>query len=360
MRDFSSRIVVLRDGSSEVVEPSGIVASFLREEDLEREIVHCPALLGEELLVLGSQLAEFAEDRDRLDVLMLDRDGELVLVELKVSDNFRVTDLQALAYAGAYASASTEDLARTFQKTLSRTESRDVPVDEAVRRIVDWVSDIDEFAEWTPSQRVRIKLVAPSFPQRVLTTVKWLSDVYAMPVEAIRVQMFELEAGRTRHLSFERLLPMPTDDQFGMTLRQSQQRPLAASSASRRTDVLRTLLDAGEIQDGDELWFLKRSNEFPAELRALTPDDHERFRVRLDASGQKRRFLWTDADGSDLELAPSGAWRSIVAAVAPAHRLAGGPYRSVHRRYSMTPGGPTLGEIAIERGLWSGEDGLGD
>ena len=38
MRDFSSRIVVMRDGSSEVVEPSAIAASLLREEDLEREI----------------------------------------------------------------------------------------------------------------------------------------------------------------------------------------------------------------------------------------------------------------------------------------------------------------------------------
>jgi hypothetical protein len=350
----------MRDGSSEVVEPSAIAASLLREEDLEREIVHYPALLGEELLMLGSQLAEFAEDRDRLDVLMLDRDGELVLVELKASENFRVTDLQALAYAGVYASTSTEHLARTLQKTLERTEGRDVDLDEAVQQIVEWVSDIDEFAEWTPSQRVRIKLVAPSFPQRVLTTVKWLGDVYAMPIEAIRVQMYEVDGGQSRHLSFERLLPMPTDDQFGMTLRQSQQRPLITSPARKRPDVLRTLLDAKEIQDGAELWFLKRSNEFPAARRASTPDDHEQFRVRLDASSQKLRFHWIDAEGNEQELSPSGAWRSIVAAVAPEHHLPARPYRSVYRRYSTTPGGPTLGELAIELGLWPGEDELGE
>jgi hypothetical protein len=64
---------------------------------LERWIVDNPDLVGEQLLVLGHQLAEFAEDRDRLDILALDRSGEIVLVELKVSDDFRVTDLQALA-----------------------------------------------------------------------------------------------------------------------------------------------------------------------------------------------------------------------------------------------------------------------
>ena len=36
-------------------------------------------LSGEPLLVIGSQLAEFAEDKDRLDVLALDKSGEIVL-----------------------------------------------------------------------------------------------------------------------------------------------------------------------------------------------------------------------------------------------------------------------------------------
>ena len=75
------------------------LAGHVSEATLEKWIVTNPHLAGEPLLVLGSQLAEFAEDKDRLDVLAVDKQGELILMELKVDGEFRVTDLQALAYA---------------------------------------------------------------------------------------------------------------------------------------------------------------------------------------------------------------------------------------------------------------------
>lgn len=94
---------------------------------MERWIVENPDLVGEALLVLGHQLAEFEEDKDRLDILALDRSGEIVLVELKVSEDFRVTDLQALAYAGAYAKRSRTELARTLQRHLQKRTGAEAP-----------------------------------------------------------------------------------------------------------------------------------------------------------------------------------------------------------------------------------------
>jgi RecB family endonuclease NucS len=97
MNEFESRVVVLGGGEeSAAIEPE-LFSVQLSERDLEAQVVAHPELLGEELLVLGSQLAEFTEDRDRLDVLAVDRDGEIVLAELKVDEAFRLTDLQALA-----------------------------------------------------------------------------------------------------------------------------------------------------------------------------------------------------------------------------------------------------------------------
>ena len=142
--------------------------------------------------------------------------------------------------------------------------------------------------EWEPSQQVRIKLVAPSFPKRVLSTVKWLEDAYEMPIEAIQVQLYDVDDGNTQHLAFERLLPIPTTNQY-VTIREARPRPIVRSGVSRRPDVIRTLLEAGVIEHGTSLWFLKRSHEFPAAMRADTPDDQELFEVVLDASGPKLR-----------------------------------------------------------------------
>ncbi len=192
---------------------AGKTVSFAGRVDeltLERWIVENEDLVGEPLLILGNQLAEFEEDKDRLDILALDLSGEIVLVELKVSEEFRVTDLQALAYAGAYARRSSKDLARTLQRHLQKQANANaqsaamvtdgeadpaapadvvaVSFEEAAAKIAAFI-EVDDFGDWQPSQHVRIKLVAPSFPKRVLQTVKWLGDVYSVRLEAITVRL---------------------------------------------------------------------------------------------------------------------------------------------------------------------------
>ena len=111
-------IEVSTDGHPLVRTPVGFTGR-VTEAQLEAWLIQHPAVAGEPLLILGSQLAEFAEDKDRLDVLAVDETGELVLLELKVDESFRVTDLQALAYAGAYASIPREHLAAVLQKHLA-------------------------------------------------------------------------------------------------------------------------------------------------------------------------------------------------------------------------------------------------
>jgi len=116
---FSPRLLQITDGAASALKPVAFDGR-VDELTLERWIVDNPDLVGEPLLVLGNQLAEFAEDKDRLDILALDRFGEIVLIELKVSEDFRVTDLQALAYAGVYAKRSSRDLAQTLQRHLQK------------------------------------------------------------------------------------------------------------------------------------------------------------------------------------------------------------------------------------------------
>jgi RecB family endonuclease NucS len=96
MEAFKSKIVQVANGSASMLSPVSF-AGKLNEAKLEELLVANPELAGEQLLVLGAQLAEFAEDKDRLDVLAVDRQGEIVLLELKVDGVFRLTDLQALA-----------------------------------------------------------------------------------------------------------------------------------------------------------------------------------------------------------------------------------------------------------------------
>lgn len=351
MRPFRSTMIEVQSDGEPVVRTPAPFGGKVSEALLEKWLIQHPDLAGEALLVLGSQLAEFAEDKDRLDVLALDQTGELVLIELKVDDSFRVTDLQALAYAGAYATLGTAHLARVLRNHVKRHEDSEISVEESQERITAFLG-YSEYGEWSPSQRVRIKLLAPGFPQRVLKTVKWLGDVYGMPIEAIEVKLFE-DSGGAFHLTVERLLPVQGDDAFGMTVRAETEVRQQTQNISRRPAVLQALIANGDLVDGQAL-YLHFGVLWPEIRDAYDPADPV-FKVTLDASTPTPRFRWQNGDRPAETLPPSAAWHSIIESLLPGRYEK--RYWPVHTAYSTSPGGETLGEMAERTGAWQSDPG---
>lgn len=59
----------------------------LRERDhLQEWRVHLPSALGEDLLIIQKEFDGFADTRERLDLLALDKEGQLVVIENKLDD----------------------------------------------------------------------------------------------------------------------------------------------------------------------------------------------------------------------------------------------------------------------------------
>lgn len=370
MEPFSPRLLLVANGQPTALKPVPFQGR-VDELTLERWIVENPDLVGEPLLVLGNQLAEFAEDRDRLDILALDRSGEIVLVELKVSDDFRVTDLQALAYAGAYARRSPKELAGTLRRHMEKGASSlvgastdngadavnagaasgaepTVMYEDALAMIASFI-EIDDIADWQPSQHVRIKLVAPKFPRRVLQTVKWLGDVYSVRIEAITVRLFET-APKRYSLAFERLLPLPAEEEFDMTIRDRENRQ-RVENTSRRPAVLPLLVNEGKLKHNQRLWVTKTI--LLVEERDKWDPDSVVFQVRVHApDGAQPKLAWRASESDPEEILPPSTipyriYRIVVPWWTKEFTSPVGP------AFSIAPGGKTLEEVALEEGLWS-------
>jgi hypothetical protein len=386
---FSPRLLQIDAGSPVALSPVAF-SGRVDELTLERWIVENPDLVGEKLLVLGHQLAEFEEDRDRLDILALDRFGEIVLIELKVTEDFRVTDLQALAYAGAYAKRTSKDLAGTLERHMRKqatapAATADAPalVDavesalgfaharltgndsaapsasptaipaavvtaEDARAAIASFIEIDDFSEWQPSQHVRIKLVAPNFPRRVLQTVKWLGDVYSVRLEAITVRLFET-APKKYSIAFERLLPLPTEDQFDMTVREREERQ-RQENTTRRAAVLPLLVNNGSLKHGQTLYAVQAM--LLREHRDLYDAGRVVFQVRVHApDGAAPKLAWrANAEDAEEILSPSLVAQRIYHAVLPDWDKEF--TTAVASNFAVSPGGKTLEDVALETGVW--------
>jgi RecB family endonuclease NucS len=80
--------------------PAGFASLEMYERhDLQRLLRDEIAALGEDLLVIAEEFGNWQDARRRIDLLALDKEGRLVVIEIKRSDDGGHMELQALRYA---------------------------------------------------------------------------------------------------------------------------------------------------------------------------------------------------------------------------------------------------------------------
>jgi RecB family endonuclease NucS len=93
----------------------------LRERaHLQEWLADMPAALGEELLIIQKEFDGFDDTRERLDLLALDKDGQLVVIENKLDDTGRDVVWQVLKYAAYISSLTKAQIVDVYQAYLDR------------------------------------------------------------------------------------------------------------------------------------------------------------------------------------------------------------------------------------------------
>ncbi len=69
---------------------------FKERENFQEWIANTPEAFGEELLIIQKEFAGFSDTNERLDLLALDKQGDLVIIENKLDDTGRDVTWQAL------------------------------------------------------------------------------------------------------------------------------------------------------------------------------------------------------------------------------------------------------------------------
>jgi hypothetical protein len=167
----NNKIVLMdqQSGKSLTLLPTSFSDLGVKErQDLEEWIKDNPDILGEKLLIVTSEYDHFENSDKRLDLLALDRQGKLVVIELKLDVAGTLADLQAIRYA-AFCSTMLFD-----QVVSLRAKFAKISNEEARQEIQDFVGKPD-FS--TLDNRPRIILAAGSFnDQEVTSCVLWLRD----------------------------------------------------------------------------------------------------------------------------------------------------------------------------------------
>lgn len=202
--------------------------------DLQEWVLSNPAILGEGLFIVTDEFARFDRTRERLDVLAVDRNGKLVVVELKRTAVGTHADLQAIRYAAYCSTLSLSDIAEIHSDFLRR-KGQEVGADAAKEEILQFISD-PGFSDL--DNKPRIILGAEEFPPEVTASVMWLRDC-DIDIRCIRLSTHQV--GTHVIVDASILIPLPEAEEFIIRRERKEARVARESSEPTNSAEVRAL-----------------------------------------------------------------------------------------------------------------------
>lgn len=178
-------------------------------QDIQRLVRDNAECLEEGLLVIAEEFGGWADSQRRIDLLCLDKSGNLVVVELKRTEDGGHMELQALRYAAMVSAMTFEQAA----DTLARHRPSVAPDHEAARTVILGHLGWTEPDEEAFAQETRVILVAADFGKEITTTVIWLRERYGVDIRCTRLRPHRMDDGRLL-LDIQPLIPLPEATEF--------------------------------------------------------------------------------------------------------------------------------------------------
>ncbi len=317
-------------------------AGFKERQHLQEWVLAHPEVLGEDIKIVSSEFGRWAAssgalERDRLDVLALDRDGRLIVVELKRDTAPDTVDMQALKYAALVSRFTRDTLAKVHADYLTRRRGELVDPESAEAELEQWLRERAEITE--ESLRLpRIVLMATEFPKTVTATVVFLHQQLGLDVRLLAFHAYRTASDVL--LTCSQHYPPPDVEEFVLApeVNEARQQRTEKQTRQREITTVARLIEAGALEPGATLEFRAPS----AELQTLVEP-------WLQEKPSRRTATWQDDSSAPLQwefdeapYTPTGLARHILDEAAGKTSQVQGPL------YWITGEGRTLVDLARE------------
>ena len=182
-------------------------AGFKERPHLQEWIAKHPECLGEELLIIQKEFAGFSDTHERLDLLALDKKGNLVVIENKLDDTGRDVMWQSLKYASYCSSINAKSVIEIFNEYLLKQGAKE----DARKQLEDFFGNEDFEEKISIGATQRIILIAGEFRKEVTSTVLWLLN-FGLRIQCFKVTPYKL--GNQLLLDCDQIIPMKEAEDY--------------------------------------------------------------------------------------------------------------------------------------------------
>nr|WP_063570655.1 hypothetical protein [Luteibacter rhizovicinus] len=203
--------------SAESLQPvpaiSFAAARFRERDDLQRLLrLHLHKLVAD-VVVIAEEFCDWDESRHRIDLLGIDRKGNLVVIELKRGDTGNHMELQAVRYASMVSTMTFDQAVVAYQTFLDRASGGDAR--ELLLSFLGWIEPSDnDFG-----QDVRIILFSEDYSRELTTSILWL-NAKGLDITCFRMSAYSVD-GRLL-VNFQQIIPLAEAEAYQVKVRNKQ------------------------------------------------------------------------------------------------------------------------------------------
>lgn len=207
---------VTSDNLTKIAQTTFDQAGLRERTDLQRLLKKQIDVILPDTLVIAEEFGEWEESKRRIDLLGLDKDANLVVIELKRTEDGGHMELQAIRYAAMVSTMTFDRAVDIFSRYLAQNGIND----DARTAILDFLGreepDEDSFA-----QDVRIVLVSANFSKELTTAVMWLNK-RDIDIRCIRLTPYQ-DNGRIL-IDVQHVIPLPEAAEYQIQIREKEQK----------------------------------------------------------------------------------------------------------------------------------------
>lgn len=189
--------------------------SFKERYDIQEWLETTPSILGEKLLIIAKDKTYFEGTRERPDLVGIDKDGNIVIIELKRDDSGSDTHWQAIKYTSYWARFSVPDILSVYADYINKhggkEEAEEVDEEYSNQEIIDF---IEQDSAENINKRQRIILVSHRFSKEVVTAVDWLIENHGLDIRCVQLIPYFDQDKETYYLQTNTILPLPGIDEY--------------------------------------------------------------------------------------------------------------------------------------------------
>lgn len=293
-----------------------------RERDyLQEWIANDPSTLGEELLIIQKEFNGFSETNERLDLLALDKVGNLVIIENKLDDSGKDVTWQVIKYASYCASLTKQDIINIYQQYLGSTGNAQELISEFFEN-----RDISEIVLNQGLNSQRLILIAANFRKEVTSTVLWLMN-FKIRLQCFKVTPFAYE--EQLFLNFEQILPTKDTEDFAISIATKAQEEIEVQESLKNRHLVRLKFWEQFINASNQVnqlfsnnspskesWIGKGIGMSGVNINLVISNNHARCelifnRGNLDENKELFEFIYNMKDKIEMDFGGNLVWEKM-------------------------------------------------